>query len=156
MEARRRQPTDPGRPGQAGFTILEILVVAVIIGIIVSIALVSLMNALDKARQRATMADMRTISKAIEVYMVDQSLPPSSAGGIQALVTVLTPYHSTVLPVTDHWRHAYTYESDRAGNYTIASFGKDGIDGADISTASRFDFDLDIVLANGVFVAAPE
>ena len=141
---------------ESGFTIVELLVVVVIVGIVASIALIALMNALDKARQRATMADMRTISKAIETYMVDNNLPPSAAGGVDELVAALTPYHSTVLPTRDHWRNAYQFSSDSAGNYTIESLGKDGVDGADITLSSRFDFELDIVLANGVFVAAPE
>jgi general secretion pathway protein G len=144
------------RGSEAGFTIIELLVVTVIIAILASIALVSLFNALDKAKQRATMADMRTISKAIETYMVDNSVPPDDSGGIASLVTVLTPYHSSVLPVEDHWRNGYSYSSDAAGNYTIESHGKDGTNGSDITQGSRFDFDLDIVLANGVFVAAPE
>lgn len=142
--------------GEAGFTIVELLVVVVIIGIVAAIMLVSLMNALEKARQRATMADMRSISKAIETYMVDNNLPPSDAGGIDALVTALTPYHSTVISTRDHWRNEYDFSSDADGTYTIESYGKDGTDGADISLSSRFDFNLDIVLANGVFVAAPE
>jgi len=142
--------------GEGGFTIVELLVVVVIIGIVASITLVALMNALDKARQRATMADMRTISKAIETYMVDNNLPPSDAGGVDGLITALTPYHSTVLPTRDHWRNAYLFSSDTDGNYTIESLGKDGTDGADIALSSRFNFNLDIVLANGVFVAAPE
>jgi len=141
---------------ESGFTIIELLVVLVIIAILVAIALVSVLNALDKAKQRATMADMRTISKAIEVYMVDNSVPPADTGGLAALVTVLTPYHSSVLPIEDHWRHGYAYSSDRAGSYTIESHGKDGLDGGNVSMGSRFDFDLDIVLADGVFVAAPE
>ena len=146
----------PRDHGEGGFTIVELLVVVVIIGIVASITLVALMNALDKARQRATMADMRTISKAIETYMVDNNLPPSDAGGVEALVTALTPYHSTVLPTRDHWRNIYQFTSDTDGNYTIESLGKDGVDGADIALSSRFNFNLDIVLANGVFVAAPE
>ena len=52
--------------------------------------------------------------------------------GVEALVTALTPYHSTVLPVQDHWRHVYAFTSDSEGNYTIESHGKDGVDGADI------------------------
>ena len=101
---------------ESGFTIVELLVVVVIVGIVASIALVALINALDKARQRATMADMRTISKAIETYMVDNNVPPSDAGGADGLITALTPYHSTVLPTRDHWRNTYQFTSDTAGN----------------------------------------
>jgi len=142
--------------GENGFTIVELLVVLLIISIVVSITLVSLMNAFDKARQRATMADMRTISKTIETYMVDHHVPPSDAAGIDGLVNVLTPYHSTVLPTKDHWRVTYGYSSNQQDAYTIESYGKGGMNGADITLGSRFDFELDIVLADGVFVAAPE
>jgi general secretion pathway protein G len=144
------------RRGQRGFTIVELLVVLLIISIVVAITLVSLLNAFEKTKQRATMADMRTISKAIEIYMVDHHVPPSDAGGISGLVTVLTPYHSTVLPTQDHWRATYGYSSNQQNLYTIESYGKGGMDGADITLGSRFDFELDIVLVNGVFVAAPE
>jgi len=142
---------------QAGFTLIELLVVILIISIVASIALVALMNALDKARQRATMADMRTVSKAIEAYFVDHGHPPSDAGGAPGLGPVLIPYQTSVLPMRDRWTHVFEYTADPpTGLYSIASFGKDGIDGADISYTARFDFDLDIVLANGIFVSAPE
>ena len=64
---------------------------------------------------------------------------------------------TSVLPVEDHWGHEYHYErNDPDVLYTVESYGKDGIDGDDISLADRFAFDKDIVLANGQFVASPE
>lgn len=145
------------RRHESGFTLIELLVVVLIISIVATIALVALMNALDKARQRATMADMRTISKAIEAYFVDFGHPPSDALGAPGLAPALIPYQTSVLPMRDRWTHVFDYTSNPAsGLYSIASFGKDGIDGADSSYAARFDFNLDIVLANGLFVSAPE
>ena len=144
------------RGGERGFTIIELLVATVIIVIIATIALATIINALDTAKQRATMAEMRTISEVIEIYITDSRVPPADGGGITALVAVLAPHHSSPLPTRDHWGHTYAYTSDGAGNYTIESHGKDGADGSDITLGSRFDFDLDIVLSNGVFVAAPE
>ena len=142
---------------QAGFTLVELLVVILIISIIASIALVALMNALDKARQRATMADMRTVSKAIEAYFIDHGHPPADAGGAPALAPMLIPYQTNVVPMRDRWMHIFAYTSDPlSGMYSIESLGKDGIDGADITVAARMDFDLDIVLANGIFVSSPE
>ena len=144
------------RSAERGFTVIELLAATVIIAIIAAIALTAALNALDKAKQRGTMADMRAISEAVESYMEETSRPPADGGGIDALASALTRYHSTALPTRDHWSHAYTYTSDGLGNYTIESHGKDGADGANITLGSRFDFDLDIVLSNGVFVAAPE
>jgi len=145
-----------GRSGTAGFTVIELLLVVVILAILAVIAFLAVMHSLDKARQRATMSDMRVISTAIESYVAARSLPPSDSGGIDALITALTPYHSGALPTLDHWSHAYAYRSDGLGSYTIESFGKDGLDAGNITLGTRFDFDLDIVLADGVFVAAPE
>ncbi len=145
------------RSSQTGFTLIELLVVIVIIGIVAAVAIVALMNALDKARQRGTMADMRTLGRSIETYMVDHGMPPSDAGGLAGLTTVLIPYQTNVVPTRDHWKHPYDYSSDVAGvSYSIISFGKDGVDGVDISYATRFDFNLDIVLSDGLFLAAPE
>lgn len=141
---------------QRGFTLVELLVTLVILAIVVAIAIVALMNALDKSKQRATMADMRTVSKALEVYSVDNGHLPSDSGGMDALQSVLIPYQSNVVPVKDAWGHPYSYSRDVLGNYTVESFGKDGADGAAITVATRDDFNRDIVLVNGQFVAAPQ
>ncbi len=144
--------TDPRR----GFTLIELMVTLVILAIVVSIAIAAVMNALDKSKQRATMADMRTISKALEVYGVDHGYLPSDSGGIQSLQTVLIPYQSSVVPVKDAWGHLYGYSRDVLGNYTIESLGKDGVDGAEITVATTDDYNRDIGLVNGQFVASPQ
>jgi hypothetical protein len=111
---------------------------------------------MDKAKQKSTMADMRTVGRAIESYRVDNGILPDDSGGILPLATVLVPYQSSVVPTEDHWRNLYGYETDLNGNYTIQSFGKDGVDGVDITYATRFSFDDDIIFCNGLFIASPE
>lgn len=150
--------TKSRRHASAGFTLVEMLVTVAVLGIVASIAVATIASALDKAKQRATMADMRSISKAIEIYMMDtDGTPPDDSGGMPGLSLVLVPIQSQVLPETDHWSHMYSYSRNVAGgSYTLESLGKDGIDGADISVATNLDFNLDIVMVDGVFVAAPE
>ena len=140
----------------AGFTLVELLIVTVVLGIVAAIAIVSLAGALDRAKQRATMADMRLVGRTIESYMVDFHFPPDDAGGLAALVPFLIPYQTNVLPLDDHWQQELDFTADRIGNYTVESYGRDGTPGGDIDYASRFDYDLDIVLVNGMFVASPE
>ena len=147
--------TEPERP-DAGFTLIELLIVVVVLGIVATIAIVALFNALDKAKQRATMADMRSLAEAIHAYEVDNGRAPDSSGGVASLNAVLVPYVSNVAPITDHWGHGYAYTSDAQGNYTVESYGKDGVDGSNISVTTRFEFDRDIVLSDGLFVASPE
>jgi general secretion pathway protein G len=147
-------PQGSGR--ERGFTLVELLVALVILAIVVTIGIVALMNALDKSKQRATMADMRTISKGIEVYGVDHGFLPSDAGGITGLHAVLIPYQTSVMPIKDAWGNPYGYSRDALGNYTLESFGKDGVDGAEITVATRDHFEQDIVIVNGQFVGAPQ
>jgi general secretion pathway protein G len=144
------------RSREQGFTLVEVLVVVAIIGIVAAIALVALGNALEKGRQKATMADMRTVSRALELYRVDNGFLPDSSGGLPPLVAVLIPYQTSIVPTMDHWHHTYMYTSDASGSFSLESYGKDGIDGTNITIASRFNFDEDIIISNGLFTASPE
>ena len=61
---------------QKGFTLIELLIVVAIIGIIAAIAVPNLLNAVDKAKQKRSMADMRTIGEAVESYGTDNARYP--------------------------------------------------------------------------------
>ena len=141
---------------EAGFSLVEVLIVLVIISILAAIALVALQNAFDRAKQRGTMADMRTISKALEIYRTDTGDYPANGQTMSQLLVYLRPSQTSVLPTEDHWKHAYVYSSDNLNSYSIESYGKDGIDGGQIDYATRFQFDLDLILSNGIFTASPE
>ena len=56
---------------QHGFTLIELLIVVAIIGIIAAIVIPNLLNAVDRSKQKRTMADMRSVGTACESYSVD-------------------------------------------------------------------------------------
>jgi len=141
---------------ESGFSLVEVLIVLAILSVLLAIAIVSLTDAFERTKQRATMSDMRTISKALEIYRADTGHYPANGQGMSQLVLLLIPYQTSVLPSNDAWKHAYTYSTDNVDSYSIESFGKDGVDGVDVSYSTRFEFDRDIVLANGLFSASPE
>ncbi|PYT07794.1 MAG: hypothetical protein DMF49_07090 [Acidobacteria bacterium] len=58
------------RSKQTGFTLIELLIVVAIIGIIAAIAIPNLLNAIDRGKQKRTMADIRSVGTAVEEYAV--------------------------------------------------------------------------------------
>jgi general secretion pathway protein G len=146
MRARGRQ--------EAGFSLIELLITMAVIAIIAGIAMINLLGALNRAKQRSTMADMRTIAVGVEIYHIDKGFLPAASSMTQ-LRSVLIPYQASVVPVVDRWGHFFSYSQDGT-NYTIESFGRDGADGAEVTYATRANTDLDLQLSNGIFLFAPE
>lgn len=153
------------RRREKGFTLIELLIVVAIIGIIAAIAIPNLLNAIDRGKQKRTMADMRTIGTAVEAYAVDNNTYPQFAeGDISATVGQdadwLEPIYIKAVPENDGWNNPMQYVSADGGEYTIGSGGKDRtdpdltLDGGPQSGAGSLD--ADIVFSNGSFVQWPE
>ena len=61
-----------------------------IIGIIAAIAIPNLLNAIDRGKQKRTMADIRSLGTAVETYSIDNNDYPTAAT-MAALEVVLEP-----------------------------------------------------------------
>src|SRR5258708_40031737 len=88
---------------RAGFTLIELLIVVAIIGIIAAIAVPNLLNAVDKAKQKRTMADMRTISAAVEAYATDNALYPVGIANWPGLKAAIHPHFMKAPPAIAGW-----------------------------------------------------
>ena len=142
----------------SGFTLIELLIVVAIIGIIAAIAIPNLLNAIDRSKQKRTMADMRSVGTACEEYSIDNNFYPvqTTQGPVTGVVsTVLTPTYIKVVPDKDGWQWQIQYGSTANGTaYTIRSLGKDGTKNGIAGQTN--DFNCDIIFQVGQFTSWPQ
>ena len=145
-----------------GFTLIELLIVVAIIGIIAAIAIPNLLNAINRGRQKRSMADIRTVGTAVEAYAVDMAFYPTWGGGPviagSTLVGNLEPTYVKTIPREDGWRTPF-YASSQSRFYTLGSAARDKvIDDVNLiayTAGITSDMDCDIVYSNGSFVQYP-
>ncbi|PYQ47520.1 MAG: hypothetical protein DMF59_18625 [Acidobacteria bacterium] len=157
---------------QRGFTILEVLIVVAIIGMIAAIAIANYLNALQRTKQKRTMADIRSMAIAWESRAVDTkaynaaalpfNVPPNTITYTD-LTTLLAPTYMRNLPRQDAWGYNLDFAMDQpiggsqAAMYAIRSPGRDGqFTGNAYTPGPTTEFDCDIVYSGGAFVVWPE
>ena len=137
------------RAAEQGFTLLEIMVVVVIIGLLAAIVVPNFVGNIDKAAVSRAKQDIRGIETALNLYRLDNFRYPSTADGLQALVT--NPGEAAApnwkaqlrkLPL-DPWNHPYQYAyPGQHGEFDVFTYGADGQEGGEGINADIGNWEL--------------
>jgi general secretion pathway protein G len=131
--------------------------------IVAAIAIPNMLNAIDRGKQKRTMADIRSIGTVFEAYAIDNERYPATAGlaEVQSIADEVEPVYIRTLPLVDGWGNSILIASNGQA-YVIVSAGKDGELEADwnaemeIEPHSTSSFTNDIVFGSGQFLIWPE
>ncbi len=121
---------------QQGFTLIEVMVVIVILGILAALVVPNVMGSGDKARIGTTKSALSTTANALDMYKLDRHKYPTTAEGLNALVTPPSGggegYVKGGVP-KDGWGNELQYVSPGMDGkpYTLFSFGADGKEGGE-------------------------
>jgi prepilin-type N-terminal cleavage/methylation domain-containing protein len=165
------------KPEAKGFTLIELLIVVAIIGIIAALLIPNFLDALQKSKQKKSVADVRITGTAMFSWLTDQ-VSAAAAGqnvtqvtaadypviGQDALTDLLVPNYIQVVPPIDGWKNPFDYRLNTADPHAeqvmmARSPGRYGAFSGDLYEVQGFDptdYDQDIVWADGFFVRWPQ
>jgi general secretion pathway protein G len=136
---------------------------AMIGGIVAAIAIPNLLNAIDRGKQKRTMADIRSIGIVCEAYVIDNESYPGPTEGwvpVEEIAEQVEPLYIRTLPRVDGWGNPILFWSDATSTCRIASYGKGGEPDRDwsgeIEPHATMEFTADIVFGNGEFLVWPD
>ncbi len=162
---------------EKGFTLIELLIVVAIIGLLAAMLIPNLLDALQKTKQKKTMADARLLGGAMMGWLTDQV--GAAAAGAQttvvdlaqykaitptALTNELVPTYIQSVPAYDGWKRAYDLYLDTVPPIEdqvmgIRSAGQGGVASGNTYVSGAFeptDYEQDIVWVDGFFVRWPQ
>jgi general secretion pathway protein G len=168
-----RPPAVTVKGPTSGFPLAVILGVALVgvvfvIGIIAALLIPNFLDALQKAKQKRSVAEIRNVGTALMAYGTDHNgvFPPGE--NLEEVSSALAPRYLASVPTVDGWKRPLRYACWRENpsapgcdHFGIASAGRDGtFESEDLAQYDQepfavTDYDRDIVFRDGYFLQYP-
>lgn len=130
------------------------LLLLLITGFCSAVVVPNLLTAMDRSRQKKTMASMRDWGLALELFA--EKHPGAVAGkAAPSLEKAMGERRAALPPLNDGWGHRLIVGMTERG-YFVRSLGRDGEPQQLIAEGPTTNFDCDIVFADGTFIQFPE
>ncbi len=107
---------------------MELMVVIIILGLLASFVLPSLTGKSEEAKEKIVCVQMKSISQAIKMYKIDNSLYPTTEEGLALLVE--KKYFEDNKQPKDSWGNNYIYINND-DSFEIISFGANKKEGGE-------------------------
>ncbi len=133
-----RQMHRGGARHAAGFTLIELIVVIVVLGLLAGLVAPQIFGRVSEAKAVTARSQLELIGAALDGYRLDTGTYPTTAQGLNALLTRPTespvpsqwrgPYLRKQVPL-DPWGRAYIYVYPGVRNpsgFDLSSLGRDG------------------------------
>lgn len=116
-----------------GFTLIELLIVISIISIMAALITPSLRNRKHEAKRLKAVIQIQLFMQSLEKYHLNTGSYPTTEEGLKKLITGSNKYLSSHTTLLDPWENEYIYLMPGLDNqeYTILSYGLDGVTGGD-------------------------
>ena len=124
---------------QYGFTRIELMVVMIILGLLAALVVPRMFGRIGEAKKKAANAQIELFGTALDSFHLDVGRYPSSAEGLEALITQVSgiegwngPYLKKTEVPADPWNNPYHYEAPgKHGDYDLYSYGADNAEGGE-------------------------
>lgn len=162
----------PAPKGFQGGPLLIVVIIAAVVGaiavvgIIAALLIPNFLDALQKAKQKRTVADMKSVGTAVFMYATDHDnrFPLTE----EEMRSSLVPQYLQSVPTADGWKNPYRYAclrevpgSEGCESVRFSSAGRDGVFESedyyppDPVAFEPTDYDRDIVWQDGFFIRYP-
>ena len=128
---------------RSGFTLVEVLVVLAVLGLLAAAVSLVGVRSLNRSRQAEAMRQMKYIATSLAISASNTGRYPQALG-----------HRNGDDERKDPWGHLFVYRGG-GDTFELRCLGRDGVESAGITPETRDEFDLDIVMRDGVFVNRP-